>query len=131
SSTTATGILTGKGVVLGLAALVVVGGATVGYWWSRSPTPTRAAVLAPTASAPASATIAPSFESHEPPAPKSDPAPAETSEKLPPRTNRSRPAPAPRTAAVKVVPPEPGPNVAGEIAVLDEAQRALASGHPE
>jgi RNA polymerase sigma-70 factor (ECF subfamily) len=47
------------------------------------------------------------------------------------RSSRIRSAPAARATGAKAATPELAPNVAGEIALLDEAQRALASGQPD
>jgi hypothetical protein len=115
ASAAAAGFLGGKGVAVGLAALVVIGGASVGYWRSRTETRPRAP------SVPTSAALAPAAPSL--PEPEPAPALAAAREAQPAaRSNRSR-----STAAAR----EPGTDVAGEIALLNDAQRALANGQPD
>jgi hypothetical protein len=113
ASAAAAGFLGGKGAVLGLAALVVIGGASVGYWRARTATRPRApAAVAAAGARPAPA--APTMPQPEQAAPPTSP---------PVRANRSR-----STAAAAR---EPGTDVAGEIALLNDAQRALANGQPD
>jgi len=116
--------LAGKAVV-GLVVLATVGGGAVAYRWSRrDPRPQAASAvhLTPPATLPRIA---------EPSAPAPG-APATERDAPPPaRASRSRSAPVARASAVKAATSEVAPNVAGEIALLDDAQRALASGHPD
>ena len=122
------GALAGKGALLGLTALVVVGGASVGYWWSRSET------RGPRASSAASAVSTPAARTTNQPDPPDLPPSASVktlSPQAPARGNRSRSLVAARAIGAKTAIPEPGPDVAGEIALLNEAQRALASGQAD
>lgn len=118
-------LLAGKAAV-GLAVLIAIGGAAAGFWWSRSERrPPAASAVRPASPAESPTRIA------EPSVPAPLSPAGERGTQPPARLNRSRSAPAVRAPAVKPPMPEPGPNVAGEIALLDEAQRALISGNPE
>ncbi len=121
-------VLAGKGVLVGLTALVVVGGASLGYWWSgsgaRGP---RAPSAVSAVSAPAARTttqLAPSSSTPSTTVKNSQP-------QSPARGNRIRSTLAAHAIAAKVGVSDPGPDVAGEIALLNEAQRALASGQAD
>ena len=121
-------VLAGKSVVLGLTALVVVGGASAGYWWWRNEgrgprTPSVASAVLTPAARP---TNQPDSPHSPPPATVKEMQPA-----APARANRRRSALAARPISAKAVLSEPGPDVAGEIALLNEAQRALASGQAD
>jgi len=122
AAATPAGLLAGKGAVLGLAALVVIGGASAGYWWSRSEARPRAPAAARAGSAPVAAPDQLGQPTAALPA-------AEPEAEPPRRASHSRPAA--RVPGAKAAPSEAGPDVAGEIALLGEAQRALASGQPE
>jgi hypothetical protein len=118
------GFLAGKGAVVGVAALVVIGGASVGYWWSRGD-------ARPPAVAPASPVTAKADVTDQPGEPGLTPAAAAKAVEPPAHRSRSRSTGAPRVTGVKAAPLEPGPDVAGEVALLNEAQKALAGGHPD
>ena len=122
------GFLAGKGALLGLTALVVVGGASVGYWWSRSET--RGARAPSTASA-VSTSSARTTNQPDPPGARPSATVKTLSPQAPARGSRSRSTLAARAISAKAAISEPGPDVAGEIALLNEAQRALASGQPD
>jgi hypothetical protein len=122
--TATAGLLAGKGVALGLAALVVVGGAGAGYWWSRSGTRPAAGGSGSAGAPPVAASV------EQPDVPEATPPATERTAEPPARAVRNR-APTIRAAVVKSSTPEPGPNVAGEIALLNQAQRALAGREPE
>ncbi len=122
------GFLAGKGVLVGLTALVVVGGASVGYWWSGSE------ARRPRAPSVTSAVSTPPVRTTNQPDPPSSPPSAtvkNTQPQAPARGNRSRSPLAGRAITAKVGVSDPGPDVAGEIALLSEAQRALASGQAD
>jgi len=131
------GFLAGKGAVVGLAALVLAGGASVGYWWSSHDTRPRAPSSAGAGSARTAAEVA------HPAPPSSTPSASELEnarrderqddKEIEPhaRASRSRLTGPPRTTHAKAAPAELGPDVAGEIALLNDAQRALAGGQPD
>ena len=119
------GVLAGKGILVGLTALFVVGGASVGYWWSGSE------ARGPRAPSAASAASTPAARTTNQPAPPSSPPSAtvkRSQPQAPARGNRSRSTLAARAVTAKIGVSAPGPDVAGEIALLNQAQRALASG---
>ena len=122
------GFLAGKGALLGLTVLVVVGGASVGYWWSRSET--RGA-RAPSAASAVSTPAARTTNQPDPPESRPSATVKTLSLQAPARGNRSRSTLAARATSTKVAMSEPGPDVAGEIALLNQAQRALASGQAD
>jgi hypothetical protein len=122
------GVLAGKGVLVGLTALVVVGGASVGYWWSTSEARRpRAPSATSTVSTPAVRTTS----QPDPPSAAPSATVKDTQPQAPAHGNRSRSTLAARAITAKVGVSEPGPDVAGEIALLNEAQRALASGQAD
>ena len=119
-------VLAGKGVLVGLTALFVVGGASVGYWWSTSE------AGRPPAPSAAGGASTPAVRTTNQPAPPSSP-PSATGKisqpQAPARGNRSRSwTLAARAVTATAGVSDPGPDVAGEIALLNQAQRALASG---
>ncbi len=120
AATAPASLLAGKGAVAALAALVIVGGASVGYWWSRHET---RGSQAPSASGAASMPSARTTDRPDSPS-ALPPAPAR---KMQPEA----PARAAHAASAKRAAAEPAPDVAGEIALLNEAQRALASGRAD
>jgi RNA polymerase sigma-70 factor (ECF subfamily) len=122
------GFLAGKGALLGLTVLVVVGGASVGYWWSRSET--RGA-RAPSAASAVSTPAARTTNQPDPPESRRAATVKTLSPQAPARGSRSRSTLAARPISAKAAMSEPGPDVAGEIALLNEAQRALASGQAD
>jgi hypothetical protein len=122
------GVLAGKGALLGLTVLVVVGGASVGYWWSRSET--RGA-RAPSAASAVSTPAARTTNQLDPPDSRPSAMVKTLSPQAPARGNRSHSTLAARPIGAKAAVSEPGPDVAGEIALLNEAQRALASGQAD
>jgi RNA polymerase sigma-70 factor (ECF subfamily) len=122
------GFLAGKGVLVGLTALVVVGGASLGYWWSGTE------ARGPRAPSAVSAVSTPAVRTMNQAAPPSSPPSATVKMsqlQAPARANRSRSTLAARAITAKVGASDPGPDVAGEIALLNEAQRALASGQAD
>jgi RNA polymerase sigma-70 factor (ECF subfamily) len=131
------GFFAAKGVALGLAMVVVVGGASVGYWrgygrghWrSTAESRPRAPSVGRAASAPAARRTDQPDPATSPPS--AAPEEAGTPREAPSRGNRSRPALAPRAVGAQASRSEPGPDVAGEITLLGEAQRALANGQAE
>lgn len=122
------GFLAGKGLLVALTALVVVGGASGGYWWSGRE------ARRPRAPSAASAVSTPALRTTSQPDPPTSPPSAtvkNTQLQAPARGNRSRSGLGARAVTAKVGASDPGPDVAGEIALLNEAQRALASGQAD
>jgi len=121
------GFLAGKGVLIGLTALVVVGGASLGYWWSGSEArgPRAPSAVSAVSTPAARTTTQPASPSSTPTATVKTSAP-----QSPARASHSRSTLAARAITAKGV-SDPGPDVAGEIALLNEAQRALASGQAD